>query len=674
MASNTLNARLQLRYDTFMNWMNSDVILLPGEIAIATMQNRKTLSYSDAQPDNTPPAIGIKVGDGTHYFYELPWLQAVSADVYNWAKASTKPTYTANEISGLAEYISQQSSSAGGSSSGMYRIIYDSANNKYILQQYNNDLEVWENTNSEIDFNSLINRIITIENWANGSYNNIGNIELPLVAYIQDKVVTFINRLNVDDSPITHQFVTSVSESQGKISVTHSGITASDITSGVLSTAQGGTGFSDVSTGEILIGSATGKLQKTNISTSIDVNEQNNIPTTGALISYVNTKTAGLTGAMHFIGESNIDVSGGNNHADPQIGGYSFKNAQPGDVILYNTKEYVWTGSIWQLLGDEGSYAIKGSIKDADIDAEANISQSKIANLTETFAGKVDKVEGKQLSSNDFTDEYKIKLQNIEESAQVNKIEHILLNGTESLPHTVNNVEKTVELNISEFDAISRAKLATIQEYAQVNDIAGISLNGTTLTPDNNKIVALTIKEFDDESRAKLATIQEGAQVNPFDTLYLNGKQILPDNNKRLDLSIREYPKIDEDKLKTIQEGAQANVIERIKFDNVEILPDQDKVISILSNPHTEHENIIEHITLNGTEQTPTNKIVALTIDQDFIKGAEMPATNNAKEDITIIQKKLQLSRIAASGNISELIQSDNTYILIDCGSSTEVI
>ena len=86
---------------------------------------------------------------------------------------------------------------------------------------------------------------------------------------------------------------------------------------------------------------------------------------------------------------------------------YNFSQAEPGDVILYDSKEFVWTGGTWRLLGDEGSYAIKGSIKDADIDADAEIQQSKIANLTETFDTKVDKEDGKSLTSNDFTYELK---------------------------------------------------------------------------------------------------------------------------------------------------------------------------------------------------------------------------------------------------------------------------
>jgi hypothetical protein len=35
MAENILQTRIQLRYDTYTRWMNSNVILKPGETAIA---------------------------------------------------------------------------------------------------------------------------------------------------------------------------------------------------------------------------------------------------------------------------------------------------------------------------------------------------------------------------------------------------------------------------------------------------------------------------------------------------------------------------------------------------------------------------------------------------------------------------------------------------------------
>ena len=110
MADNTLNnIRLSLKYDTLANWNTSSLVLNAGEVGIAVITGNKTLNGDAAQtPDNTPPAIALKVGDGTHQFKDLPWLQAVAGDVYAWAKAATKPTYAANEISGLSAYISGQ--------------------------------------------------------------------------------------------------------------------------------------------------------------------------------------------------------------------------------------------------------------------------------------------------------------------------------------------------------------------------------------------------------------------------------------------------------------------------------------------------------------------------------------------------------------------------------------
>jgi hypothetical protein len=35
-----------------------------------------------------PPTVGIKVGNGTDYLKDLPWIQAVAGDVYAWAKKS----------------------------------------------------------------------------------------------------------------------------------------------------------------------------------------------------------------------------------------------------------------------------------------------------------------------------------------------------------------------------------------------------------------------------------------------------------------------------------------------------------------------------------------------------------------------------------------------------------
>lgn len=682
MAEHVLETRIVLRYATYSQWMNSEVILKQGEAAIAAFPNNRSITNSDITPSNTPPAIGIKIGDGIHYFEELPWVQGIAADVYNWAKSSSPPNAT--NIPGLNDYIESYLNSHGISGSGsgagdtgiIYRIIYN--NSKYILQQYDSEIDDWINTTSEINLTDIYTRIDTIERWANGARTNLGNIEAPILEYIYEEVMNYINRLDYDDVAVAHQFVTSVVEENGKISVTRSTITASDIT-GVIPTSQGGTGLTYVEDDEVLVGDRNGNITTRHFVTEIDENRAA-FATVGAIKDYVAQQTAGITGAMHFVGESAVEITVNPvSRIDPNIADYNFRNAQPGDVILANNaQEFVWTGNYWRLLGDEGSYAIKGSITNTDIDENAAISQSKIDGLVDALANKVDVEPGKGLSTNDYTNEDKQKLANIEEGAQKNVIEHILLNDVEAVPHIASGIPNTVELTVKEFDDLSRAKLATIEENAQVNTIEGITLNGVSQAPDNNKIVNLAINEFSVEDKNKLDSIEANAQVNIIERVFLNDTEILPDNQKRIDINITGITQEQIDKLNSIEEGAQVNVIEGIVYDGTALSPDNHGIVTIEPDPHTEHENVIEAIVVNGTEFPPDqNKTVNITIDAptlNLIHGAEVPNGQGGKEAIEIINKQLQFAAIAKSGDVKHLLQTSDTYILLNCGSSTDVI
>lgn len=76
----------------------------------------------------------------------------------------------------------------------------------------------------------------------------------------------------------------------------------------------------------------------------VGVNENN--------ISELQNKITGLTGAMHFIGVSTTD---------PKIGATvaGHTKFESGDVCLYGNKEYVYDGTKWVELGDEGSHLTK---------------------------------------------------------------------------------------------------------------------------------------------------------------------------------------------------------------------------------------------------------------------------------------------------------------------------
>ena len=85
MPNKVLNSRLKLKVDTLENWESSEVILLAGEVAFATITTASG-NITDV------PTVVMKVGDGTHKWSELKYVYAQASDVYAWAK-KTQPDY-----------------------------------------------------------------------------------------------------------------------------------------------------------------------------------------------------------------------------------------------------------------------------------------------------------------------------------------------------------------------------------------------------------------------------------------------------------------------------------------------------------------------------------------------------------------------------------------------------
>ena len=92
-----LHTRIKNKIDTLENWQSNNPILLKGEFAITIT----TISMNDAPAK----AFLVKVGDGEKHYNDLPFVQAISSDIYEWAKQPTKPSYSAEEINGLAEFV-----------------------------------------------------------------------------------------------------------------------------------------------------------------------------------------------------------------------------------------------------------------------------------------------------------------------------------------------------------------------------------------------------------------------------------------------------------------------------------------------------------------------------------------------------------------------------------------
>lgn len=167
----------------------------------------------------------------------------------------------------------------------------------------------------------------------------VGNCTCPantIISFTLDENQQWVTNDNVDTNT-EYEFMTAYNASSNKVA------TASDLN-------------------DLDIQDAAHKDIVTDIganSTSTD------LPTAQAVAQYVQAQTGGLgglTGAMHFRGMSTTAITDGGTQ-NPTIADYEFhgNSDNSGDVVLWGAQEYVWTGSAWELLGDEGSYALKSS-------------------------------------------------------------------------------------------------------------------------------------------------------------------------------------------------------------------------------------------------------------------------------------------------------------------------
>lgn len=117
-----------------------------------------------------------------------------------------------------------------------------------------------------------------------------------------------------------------------------------------------------------------------------------------------------------------------------------------------------------------------------EVSAEGQLSlkelaQDKIIGLPTALEGKVDKVEGKGLSKNDFTDEFVKKLNDIKlENIQANVIEKITLNGVETQV-----VEKTVDIPLATTAQFGLVKGSDAENEVAIKEDGIMSVNALNI-------------------------------------------------------------------------------------------------------------------------------------------------------------------------------------------------
>jgi hypothetical protein len=113
-----------------------------------------------------------------------------------------------------------------------------------------------------------------------------------------------------------------------------------------------------LASGEVLIGNGTSAVSTKAIDTAVTANSTN-LVTSGA----VSAALAGLSGAMHFIGITTTALTDGATTAT--LAGTGLRKTtdfDAGDVVIYSDSEFVWTGSAWERLGRDSSWALDSAV------------------------------------------------------------------------------------------------------------------------------------------------------------------------------------------------------------------------------------------------------------------------------------------------------------------------
>ena len=439
-----LNTRIALKYDSYENWTHHNPILLKGEIAIAELpvsENKPGVGEPNAA-GSTPaiqnaPNILIKVGDGTNHYNDLKFVSALAADVYSWAKAATKPTYSAGEITGLKDYIGQQIQDTNT----QYRIVaVDGAAYSYKLQKKDiSDADYTDVPGSLISLTDVDSRLDKLE----AAIGKNGTV--------QEQINAAIGALKYNDAAVANQFVTEVKETDGVIAVKRAALVEADIpalsqskvtgletalaskqdnleidgtvsgtnkvatqetVSTAIATLDSQTAEDAASTTKVVaevtqadgivtvqkvavanilpdvedtengfvvaVSQTDGKIAVTHKAATEVLGFEGNYDKTSNPIAtrqYVLDSVADLNGAMHFRGTVDADPT-----TTTPTGTY-----KAGDVVLFGYDEYVFDGTKWITLGNESIYA-----KATEVNTEFGKVRKELADAKTELQGEID--------------------------------------------------------------------------------------------------------------------------------------------------------------------------------------------------------------------------------------------------------------------------------------------
>ena len=387
-------------------------------------------------------------------------------------------------------------------------------------------------------------------------------------------------------------------------------------------------------------------------------------------ISTINGKLAGLTGAMHFVGTSTTDPM---SEGGATVEGH--ETFASGDVCLFGKKEFVYNGTAWVELGDEGSHLTKTEAASTylteDDASKTYITASKAAEDIAT--AKADAITDAgaavdtKLANYSDTEAVKglistAKTEAVTEAgtAADGKITAALKDYTTTTDLTAllgNKADKTA-LEATNVDVADNKKaIKALQDVgAEKNVIQTVSdefeiddkRNLTVKAVDKSKVTGLTTeldKKVDKVEGSRLLTTAEAAKLEKLvlsedGSVEVSGK-VAAGNVEGLDTWLTThrdevgglFSAADDTKLEGIEAGAQVNQIESVK--------------------------------IGGTALSPVEKAVNIPIADATTLGVVM---SNAVENGVAVAADGKMS--VSSLNVTKLVQADGDILVLDGGNA----
>ena len=244
-------------------------------------------------------------------------------------------------------------------------------------------MKVGDGTNTFANLNWLAAPASDVYAWAKNeklAYADMPDEVKNISGNAQAAIEAAIAELKNSDAEVTNQFVTAAVQENGVVTVTRRALAAADIPSLSADKITEGT-FADArieSASKWNAAATQAETNKSNLEAEVTARQN-----TDSRVTALENTIQGLSGAMHFVGESTTDPTG---ESGATITGHTTFSA--GDVCLFGDKEYVYNGTEWIELGDEGSHLTRDEANQKfETIANCDAIRTNVTNLQSDVSG-----------------------------------------------------------------------------------------------------------------------------------------------------------------------------------------------------------------------------------------------------------------------------------------------